>query len=53
MTGEKFHFSQNFSFRNIARHNLPLSVRDIFNFQIVSSSDVLVFTARTSSIVLD
>ena len=26
MTGEKFHFSQYFSFRNIARHNLPLSV---------------------------
>ena len=53
MTGEKFHFSRFFSFRNIARRTLPLSVRDIFNFQIVSSSDVLLLTARTSSIVLE
>ena len=62
MSGEKFNFSQVFSFRSktsilfcavlflilerqsktkdIARRNLPLSVRDKFNFQIVSSSAV-------------
>ena len=64
MTGEKFNFSQVFSFRDktsilfcavlfsildfiasiktkeIAQRNLPLSVRDKFNFQIVSSSAV-------------
>ena len=62
MSGEKFNFSQVFSFRgktsilfcavlflilerqsktkDIARRNLPLSVRDKFNFQIVSSSAV-------------
>ena len=64
MTGEKFNFSQVFSFRDktsilfcavlflildfiasiktkdIAQRNLPLSVRDKFSFQIVSSSAV-------------
>ena len=32
----------------IGQRNHPLSVRDMFNFQIVSSSFVFVLTARTS-----
>ena len=39
--------------KEIARHNLPLSVRDKFNFQIVSSSAVYVLTACTSWISLE